>query len=72
MSNALKPYYVAANDRDPGFLCYGTGINAKKPEFYGSLRHAAPFGTYAEADEAANRAGLVCYTIVVPAIGDQS
>jgi hypothetical protein len=62
-------FYVAANDNNPGFLIYGTGINDGKPEFCPSLRHATPFATYADADTAANRAGLVCYTIVQPAIG---
>jgi hypothetical protein len=62
-------FYIAANDNDPGFLVYGTGAFEGKPEFCPSLRHAAPFSTYADADTAANRAGLVCYTIVQPAVG---
>ncbi|HEX7906803.1 MAG TPA: hypothetical protein VF534_01740 [Paraburkholderia sp.] len=68
-SRGTGNFYVAANDNNPGFLVYGTGINDGKPEFCPSLRHAAPFATYADADAAANRAGLVCYTIVQPALG---
>jgi hypothetical protein len=65
-------FYVAANDNNPGFLVKGTGFFAGNPEICPSLRHARPFDTYAEADEAANRAGLVVYTIVSPVIEEHA
>lgn len=61
-------FYVAANDKNPGFLEKHLGYFAGAPKICPSLRHARSFDSYAEADEAANRAGLVCYTILSPVI----
>ncbi|MBN3839313.1 hypothetical protein [Burkholderia sp. Ac-20349] len=61
-----QAHYVVSNDNEPGFLCYGTGINDGRPKFIPSLRHAAPFDTHEDAVVAAERANLVCYTIVSP------
>ncbi|SAL01620.1 hypothetical protein AWB80_08167 [Caballeronia pedi] len=66
---AAGPFYVVANGNEPGFLSYGTGINVNRPEYHSSLRHAHNWPTFEAADEAANRAGLVCYTIIQPALG---
>jgi hypothetical protein len=66
-SRGIGCFYVAGNDNEPGFL--RKRDQCVDYEFIPSLRHATPFATYADADTAANRAGLVCYTIVQPAIG---
>jgi hypothetical protein len=67
---AAGPFYLYANDSHTrGFLVYGTGIHKDKPEFIDSMRHSHPFTTFEEADTAANRAGLMVYAVLQPAVG---
>jgi len=62
---ASGPFYVASSDNERGFL----SISGAGAEIHPSIRHANVWPTYEEADDAANRAGLVCYAILQPAVG---